>query len=97
MVLVLIVLASFLTGCLACVYRPNLPSLILLAVLGVIWLRASGPIEGPVLIVFSDTHGLTVADLAVLAAGPAAWTYLRSRPESVSGHTSGVPAADDGM
>jgi hypothetical protein len=78
-VLALIVLASFLAGCLACVYRPNLPSLVLLAVLGVLWLRANGPIEGTVLVVFSSTHGLTFADLAVLAAVPAAWAYLRSR------------------
>ena len=39
-----------------------------LVVLAVIWVLVNGPVEGPVLLVFSRTHGLTVADLPSLAA-----------------------------
>lgn len=44
-----------------------------LVVAAVLWLFVNGPVEGPVLVVFAPTHGVTVADLfsvlAILLAG----------------------------
>ncbi len=34
----------------------------------VLWLLVNKPLEGPTLIAFDDTHGLTVGDLPALAA-----------------------------
>ena len=49
-----------------------------LAVLSLLWLVVNGPMEGPVLLTVTPTHGLTAADLAGLAGlGLAAWGLLR--------------------
>lgn len=45
---------------------------VLLVVAAVVWVLVNGPVEGPTLIVFSPSHGLTVADLPSLAAGAVA-------------------------
>jgi hypothetical protein len=39
-----------------------------LAVAAVIWVLVNGPVEGPVLLVLTPSHGITVADLPSLAA-----------------------------
>jgi hypothetical protein len=39
-----------------------------LVVLAVVWVLVNGPVEGRVLWIITPTHGLTVADLASLAA-----------------------------
>lgn len=39
----------------------------LLVAMSVLWLLVNGPMEGPVLIVFTRGHGLTGGDLASLA------------------------------
>jgi len=50
-----------------------------LAAMAVLWLFANRPMEGPVLLVVAESHGLTAGDLAGLAAlGLAAWR-LRGR------------------
>jgi hypothetical protein len=33
-----------------------------------VWVAVNGPVEGPVLVVFTPEHGLTVADLPAIAA-----------------------------
>jgi hypothetical protein len=33
-----------------------------------VWIAVNGPVEGPVLLVFTPQHGLTVADLPAIAA-----------------------------
>ncbi len=52
-----------------------------LVVLAVAWVLVNGPVEGRVLVVFSPAHGLTVADLAsvaaLLIAGALLWSDLR--------------------
>lgn len=45
--------------------------------LSIAWLLFNGPIEGPVLVVISYSHGVTVSDLfSVLCLGLAAWRLL---------------------
>jgi hypothetical protein len=39
-----------------------------LAVAAGVWVAVNGPVEGPVLLVFTPEHGLTVADLPAIAA-----------------------------
>jgi hypothetical protein len=39
-----------------------------LAVAAAVWVAVNGPVEGPVLVVFTPEHGLTVADLPAIAA-----------------------------
>lgn len=41
---------------------------VVLVLVAVVWILVNGPVEGPVLIVFTKNHGLTVADLPSLAA-----------------------------
>ncbi|WP_375425305.1 hypothetical protein [uncultured Friedmanniella sp.] len=41
---------------------------VLLAVVAVVWLLVNGPVEGPILVVFTPAHGLSTADLPSLAA-----------------------------
>jgi len=64
----LLVLAAMLMTTVAVALVPRPIVLVALLVLSVVWLRVNGPVEGPVLAAFSDEHGLTVADLAVLLA-----------------------------
>ncbi len=50
---------------------------VLLAVAGLLWLLFNGRYEGPVLLTVDRSHGLTVADLASLAAFIAAgWLWI---------------------
>ena len=53
---------------------------VLLALLSVLWLLVNSAFEGPVLIDFSNTHGLTTSDLVgvagLLSAG---WLLVRRR------------------
>ena len=44
------------------------PSAVLLALLAVLWVAVNGPMEGPVLLGLTATHGVTAADMAALAA-----------------------------
>jgi hypothetical protein len=57
----------------------------LLAAVSVLWLVVNGPMEGPVLLVFSTDRGLTGADLASVAGlGLAVAQAVRlRRPETV--------------
>lgn len=41
---------------------------VVLVVLAVTWILVNQPVEGPILLVVTPTHGLTVADLPSLAA-----------------------------
>jgi hypothetical protein len=51
-----------------------------LVVAAVVWLRVNGSVEGPVLVVLSPSHGVTVADLAsVLAVLLAGWLLVSTR------------------
>jgi hypothetical protein len=47
---------------------PSALRFLLLAVTSFAWLRTNGPVEGETLIHLSSQHGVTVADLAVVAA-----------------------------
>jgi len=64
---------------------------------GLVWLLVNSPVEGPVLLVISRRHGITVADVASLAAFAAAgilvWRRRRPhRPPSPDGESaSGEP------
>jgi hypothetical protein len=44
-----------------------------------LWLLANAPVEGPVLVLISRNHGVTVADLLVIPPIVAAWALLRPR------------------
>ena len=68
MLVPLLVLAALVATTAAGVLVPRPTVLAALLVLSVVWLRVNGAVEGPVLIAFSEAHGLTVADLAVLLA-----------------------------
>ncbi|MCU1691218.1 MAG: hypothetical protein JWM64_309 [Frankiales bacterium] len=50
------------------VRRLETPSLVLMVLAGAAWLLLNEPIEGPVLVVFTPDHGLTLADLVALPA-----------------------------
>jgi hypothetical protein len=39
-----------------------------LIAVALLWVLVNGPVEGPVLLVFAPSHGITVADLPSLAA-----------------------------
>jgi hypothetical protein len=62
LVLVALVLVAGLTA------RAGLGGALLLALVAVVWLGVNHPMEGPVLYVVSQNHGLTGGDLAGLAA-----------------------------
>lgn len=66
--------------------RGRLATAVVLVGVAVIWVRVNSPFEGPVLIVFTRNHGLTVADLPSIAAVVVAvllvWTGRRPRPHS---------------
>jgi hypothetical protein len=47
------------------VLRPGLPSVVAVVAAGVAWWLVNGPVEGRVLHVVTQTHGLTQADLLV--------------------------------
>jgi hypothetical protein len=55
-----------------------------LAVAAVVWLLINKPYEGPVLLVFNESHGLTLADLpslaALVVAAALAWPHRRDTP-----------------
>jgi len=54
-------------------------SALVLAVLGVVWLMANGPIEGGTLVTLTSSHGITDGDmLSVAAFVVAAYTLVRS-------------------
>ena len=78
LVLAGLVLAAGLSG------RSGLAGAGAVAALSVLWLVVNGPMEGPVLVVFTREHGLTGGDLAglvglALAAGRLE-AVRRSRP-----------------
>lgn len=51
-----------------------------LVVAAVVWVLVNGPVEGPILVVLSRTHGITTADLlSVLAVLAAAAVLLSGR------------------
>lgn len=52
---------------------------VLLGMVAVVWVLVNGPVEGPILIVFTPDHGLTLADLPSLAAGLVAVALLWPR------------------
>jgi hypothetical protein len=54
----------------ATVAHPSGALVSVLVVLDVVWLFANNPIEGPVLVHLSAGHGITFADLLVLASVP---------------------------
>jgi hypothetical protein len=69
-----LVLAAGLSG------RSGVVGTVALAALSVLWLLVNGPMEGPVLVDLSATHGITGGDLAGLvglglAAFQGAWSY----------------------
>ena len=41
---------------------------VMLVVAAIVWLRVNGPFEGPVLLRLTYSHGVTLADLASVAA-----------------------------
>ena len=55
---------------------------ILLVIAAVIWVRINGPVEGRTLLVLSQNHGITVADMlsvvALAMAAVIAWPTSRS-------------------
>ncbi len=54
-----------------------------LALLSLLWLTVNGPMEGPVLLAVTPSHGGVAADLAGLAGlALAAWELYRSRSAS---------------
>ena len=73
---VLVLLASMAVSFVIARRRPI--GTVLLALQSVLWLLVDSDIEGPVLVDFSNTHGLTTADLVgvagLLLAG---WLFLR--------------------
>jgi hypothetical protein len=78
-VLVALVLSAGLPGSL------RWGGVVLLAVTSVLWLLVNGPMEGPVLVVFSPHHGITGADLAGFTGlALAAYRGVRLRRRSPS-------------
>jgi len=90
-----VALICLVTAAIACSVNPRLLLLATVGALDVVWLLSNRPLEGPVLLTFTEHHGLTVADLAVLVTAPAAWSYLMMwRVRRHSGRTTdadGVP------
>jgi len=77
----LLVLATLVVTTVAAALVPRPTVLAALLLVSVVWLRVNGPVEGPVLVAFSDEHGLTLADLAVLAAwGAVGGAWLLRHP-----------------
>ncbi len=70
-VLVGLVLAAGLSG------RYGLRGVAALAALSLLWILVNGPMEGPVLLVFTPHHGLTGADLSGVAGLTLAALRLR--------------------
>ena len=64
--------------------RTGLPGALVLAASSVVWLFVNRPMEGAVLFIVSEGHGLTAADLVGLTGlGLAVWRFIlwrRSRP-----------------
>ena len=77
MVFAIVVLACLLAAAAVCTVRPSLLAVMVVAVVSLAWVLVNGPVEGAILISFSHTHGLTLADLATVVAIPALWSYLR--------------------
>jgi hypothetical protein len=48
--------------------RTRVVTAAVLVLAAVVWVLVNGPVEGPVLVVVSPDHGLTVADLFSVAA-----------------------------
>jgi hypothetical protein len=65
--------------------RFGLAGAAMLAAISIVWLTVNGPMEGPVLVQLSATHGITGADLAGVAGlGLAAIQAVRARRERAS-------------
>jgi hypothetical protein len=79
-----VVLVALVVTCIICATSPSWLSIYLLVVSSVGWLLVNGPMEGSVLWAFSETHGITVADLVSLfgfaVAGWGAARLLRYVP-----------------
>jgi len=76
--LVWLVLLSAATS--RCLARPSALSAVTTVVAAAVWLLVNGPVEGPVLLVVTPSHGLTVADLlSAVALVAALRAYRRVR------------------
>ena len=65
--------------------RFGLAGAAMLAATSIVWLTVNGPMEGPVLVQLSATHGITGGDLAGVAGlGLAAIRAVRARRERAS-------------
>jgi hypothetical protein len=62
----------------------------LLVVAGVVWALVNGPVEGPILITFTSTMGLTVADLLSIALFGAAAAVLWWPGQRSGGETAEI-------
>ncbi|WP_458681569.1 hypothetical protein [Prescottella equi] len=60
-----------------CLARPSARSATTTLVAAAVWLPVNGPVEGPVLLVVTPSHGLTVADLLSAVAALAALKAYR--------------------
>jgi hypothetical protein len=62
-VVLLVLLVGLLVAALRSRGRPRRAAALLLLPASAAWVLFNGPIEGPILVTFSSTHGLTVSDL----------------------------------
>ncbi|MGI8888172.1 MAG: hypothetical protein ACR2GB_04255 [Nocardioidaceae bacterium] len=85
-----VLLAFLVATAIVSAVRPGPTALVAALSADVVWLFTNSPVEGPILLPLGDHHGLTVADLAILATGPGVVlcvdTILRSQH-----HQAGVP------
>jgi hypothetical protein len=72
-VVLLVLIVGLLIATLGARGRPRRAAALLLLPVSAAWVLFNGPIEGPILLTISSTHGLTVSDLlavvGVLVAG----------------------------
>ena len=78
-VVLLVVLVALTLATLGARGRPRRIAAVLLLPAAVAWVLFNGPIEGPILMTFSENHGLTVSDLLAVVAVVVALTVLLRR------------------
>jgi hypothetical protein len=67
--LALLTLLGLLAATAICLFsRPSVLRYLLLVAASVVWLLTDGPVEGDILLRLTSSHGVTVADLAAVAA-----------------------------
>ena len=93
MVVIPLTVLAVLVACVGSLLRPRWDLAVVTALLGLIWTRVNGTVEGRVLYVVTPDRGFTEADvLAAFAVAVAGWALLRCAAAAVRGRAAG-PAA----